>query len=111
MKTPAGTECTFFYGNYFRGQSSEECRLIGHRTDSQQWTPDLCATCPMPRIQLANSCENMVFHATVHKKFLGIKRYIQISAYCSKSQKDVAVPEIGCGECHPIKDIFNNIAE
>ena len=111
MKTPAGTECEFFYGNYFRGQSSEECRLIGHKQGSQAWTPDLCATCPMPRIQLANSCKNMVFHATIQKKMFGIKKTVVISAYCTKSKKDVDVPEIGCGECHSIQDIFNNIAE
>ena len=28
MRTPAGTECKFFYANYFRGRNQQECRLI-----------------------------------------------------------------------------------
>jgi hypothetical protein len=111
MKTPAGTECEFFYGNYHRGQSSEECRLLGRKQKDQQWSRDLCFTCPIPRIQLANSCKNMIYHAVVRKKMFGFKRQVQISAYCSKNHIDVKTPEIGCGECHPIKDIFIQVDE
>ena len=32
MKTPAGKECKYFYGNYYRGAHQEECRLIGARS-------------------------------------------------------------------------------
>jgi hypothetical protein len=28
MRTPAGTECKYFYGDYYRGRSQEECRLL-----------------------------------------------------------------------------------
>jgi hypothetical protein len=111
MKNPAGIECEFFYGNYFRGQSTEECRLINQKASSIRWTPDICRICSIPKIKLANSCANMKLSASIQKKWFGFKKYVHVSAYCVKSEKIVEVPEIGCGECHPIQDIFNNIAE
>ncbi|MBI9048448.1 MAG: hypothetical protein JEZ00_03450 [Anaerolineaceae bacterium] len=111
MKNPAGIECEFFYGNYFRGQSTEECRLINRKTSTIRWAPEICKICPVPRIKLANSCKNMVLSASIQTKWFGLKKYVHISAYCSQTEKNVEVPEIGCGECHPIQDIFNNIAE
>ena len=41
MRTPAGFECKYFYGNYFRGRNEEECRLIGNTPPPHNWTPDL----------------------------------------------------------------------
>jgi hypothetical protein len=111
MKTPAGTECVFFYGNYFRGKSEEECRLLGPNHAASKWTRDLCFSCPVPRIKLANSCKNMVLRATIHKKMFGMKRIVKVTAECTQSHKAVDVPEIGCGECHPIQNIFNQISE
>ena len=67
MRTPAGFECKFFYGNYFRGQKKEECRLIGNAPAPNHWTPDLCQKCPVPEILRANSCENMELSAQVRR--------------------------------------------
>jgi hypothetical protein len=61
MRTPFGSECPFFYGNYFRGKSDEECRLIGNRPPPDNWTPDLCKSCPVPAILRANACKNMSY--------------------------------------------------
>jgi hypothetical protein len=109
MRTPAGFECKYFYGNYFRGRSNEECRLIESAQSTQHWTPDLCKTCPVPGILRANSCPNLILHAEVHRSFLGLKRKVRISAYCEKSQRNVDEPEIGCGLCHPeINEFFEN---
>lgn len=102
MRTPAGKECPFFYGDYYRGKNSEECRLIGHKPAPQNWTPDLCSTCPIPGIKLANACENLQFRAQIGRKFFFSKRRVLISAFCSKTNTQVAAPEIGCGECHPL---------
>ena len=55
MRTPAGTECPYFYGDYFRGRNVEECRLL--KAAGQRWTRDLCKTCPVPGIARANACE------------------------------------------------------
>jgi hypothetical protein len=107
MRTPAGTECAFFYGNYYRGKSHEECRLIGDQPQPDQWTPDLCKTCPVPMILRANACEHMTLKAFVHRSMFGFIRRVKVSAFCSKSQSIVTEPQIGCGQCHPLPPEFN----
>lgn len=101
MRTPAGTECKYFYGDYRRGRNHEECRLLEDAVPRQPWTPDLCRTCPVPEILRANACPNLVLRPQVHKGVLGIGRRVTISAFCTLSQQHVAEPEIGCGRCHP----------
>ena len=102
MRTPAGTECPYFYGDYYRGKSVEECRLIGNVPPPHNWTRDLCGVCPVPRISRANACEFMILTPTIHRGVMGIGKKVSISAYCRKANADVKVPEIGCGICHPI---------
>jgi hypothetical protein len=106
MRTPAGFECKFFYGNYFRGRKQEECRLIGNAPSPNQWTGDLCQKCPVPEILRANACENMELHAQVKRSFLGIFRNVAVSAYCPLSAQVVKEPHIGCGQCHPLPPVF-----
>ena len=101
MRTPAGNECKYFYGDYYRGRNIEECRLL--KVSSQRWTPDLCKTCPVPGITLANACETMRLRASVNRTILSaFQRRVQISAFCEKSQRSVAEPHVGCGECHSL---------
>jgi hypothetical protein len=105
MKTPAGFECRYFFGDYFRGRSVEECRLL---TGSEhKWSADLCKTCPAPGIARANACENLQLRATVARPFsAAFMRRVQLTAYCEKSRRAVKEPQIGCGECHPLPAIF-----
>jgi len=101
MKTPAGKECPHFYGDYFRGRNVEECRLL--KASGQQWTRDLCSTCPIPSIALANACEFLKLNVTVERPFTALfQRRVQVSAYCEKSKKNVSEPHVGCGECHAL---------
>ena len=103
MRTPAGHECKYFYGNYFRGRKHEECRLV---KPAHEWKPKLCETCPVPRILLANECPYMLLQGSVKNMFFGIRKEVQVSAYCEKSEKAVTEPEVGCGECHPLPEVF-----
>lgn len=104
MKTPAGQECKYFYGDYHRGREIEECRLL-ERTE-YQWTPDLCYSCPVPDILQANACEHMELEGYADRPFPFLKRKVRVKAYCSKTNRDVPEPHIGCGECHPLPPIF-----
>ena len=105
MKTPAGIECLYFYGDYYRGRNAEECRLL--MAAGQQWTADLCKTCPVPDIARANACEFLKLHATVARPVMAVlQRRVQVSAYCEKTKRDVAEPQIGCGECHKLPFTF-----
>ena len=106
MRTPAGKECKYFYGDYYRGKNAEECRLIGHQPPPNHWTADLCKACPVPGILQANSCPNMTLSASIKRKLPGLKRKVIITAYCSRSQGIVKDPHVGCGLCHDLPDAF-----
>ena len=106
MRTPAGTECQFFYGNYYRGREEEKCILIGNTSPPHNWVPELCKNCPVPEILRANACENMVLHAKVKSVLFGLKKKVEISAFCTKTKQEVVEPRIGCGECHPLPPVF-----
>lgn len=104
MQTPAGKECTYFYGDYFRGRKTEECRLL--QDSGLAWEPNLCSRCPIPEFQQANSCENMRFRPSIQRPFLIGKPSVLIETYCEKCTCSVEEPRIGCGQCHPLPDIF-----
>ncbi len=102
MRTPAGKECPYFYGNYYRGREVEECRLLESTTPPLPWKPALCQTCPVPGIRLANACPDMELIPSLSRPFPFFKQEVHIRAYCTKSHQDVQEPYIGCGICHPI---------
>ncbi len=105
MRTPYGQECSFFFGDYFRGRNFEECRLLTEAESKQNWSNKLCKTCPVPGIQQANACSFMQLTGEIKKDFGFIKR-MHVSAFCTKSNKKVKEPHVGCGQCHPLPDIF-----
>lgn len=99
MRTPAETECHFYYEDYYRGRELQECRLVARNRTSERWTPDLCKTCRVPRILQANACPNMILEARVVRRF-GLLRRVQIKAFCTLQMSEVADPMVGCGQCH-----------
>ena len=111
MRTPAGFECRYFYGNYFRGRNTEECRLIGNAAPPHQWTRDLCTQCPVPGILRANACPNIVLQGTVNAGILRRFRRVKVSAFCTRAGKPVPEPEVGCGLCHPMAAILSDKQE
>jgi hypothetical protein len=101
MRTPAGIECKYFYGDYFRGRNHEECRLL--KESNQVWKASFCQTCPVPSVNRANACEHMRLSATITRSVLTLfKPRVKISAYCEQKQQKVLEAHIGCGECHPL---------
>ena len=100
MRTPAGTECPYYYEDYFRGREKQECRLIARNPASEPWRPGMCAGCPVPRIAMANHCPNLALEARVARGFLGLGRRVEVKAVCSLHLVDVAEPQVGCGHCH-----------
>ena len=104
MKTPTDKECKYFYGDYHRGRRNEECRLL--EPAGLNWSSTLCENCPVPSILLANSCENMEFTPNLTKPLFFMKKKLEVSAYCIKSKTKVDEPSVGCGQCHPLLDVF-----
>jgi hypothetical protein len=99
LKTPAGKECRFYYQNFHRGRSDQECRLIQANSRSPEWRPKDCFNCPVPDILRANSSPDLVLEGTVRKGFLGLNRRVEVMAFCSRHLIDVPRPEIGCPRC------------
>ena len=104
MQTPAGKECRFFYGDYFRGREQEECRLL--ERNGLDWYPELCYACPVPDILLANSCEHMRFEPELKRPLFFMKAQVNVTTHCVKCTCAVDEPRIGCGQCHELPDIF-----
>ena len=101
MRTPAGTECRFYYEDFYRGNSTQECRLLARNPRSDRWHPRLCARCPVPGILRANACPNMVLEAKVVRRWLGLVHRVDVYAVCTQRQVEVPDPHVGCGHCHP----------
>jgi len=106
MKTPAGKECIHFYGDYYRGRKHEECRLLALASPPLAWQPDMCASCPVPVILIANACPNLVLEPRLGRPFPFIKQKVQVLASCSQSGMHGFDPHIGCGNCHQLPAVF-----
>jgi hypothetical protein len=104
MRTPYGKECKYYYADYFRGKSTEECRLVQANPASAPWKSALCQTCPVPDILLANACPNLALRAYVVKSILGLLQKIKIETACREYRVQVSQPKIGCGHCHAVLD-------
>ncbi len=105
MRTPAGSECPFYYADFQRGRQRQECRLVARTDRGGHWSPDLCARCRVPSIHLANACPNLVLEARAQPGLLGLGRGVRVSATCTKSGGIVAAPEVGCGLCHTLPTV------
>ncbi len=103
MKTPAGKECKYFFGDYHRGREIEECRLLQSNPDSPPWQPSYCYTCPVPDILNQNACPHLVLDGIAKKGFLGFGSGVKVEGWCSKYFLDVDDPVIGCGHCHEFR--------
>jgi hypothetical protein len=100
MRTPAGTECPYYHEDFFRGHSTQECRLIAPNTQSEPWHPNLCRHCEVPAIRRANACPEMALEAQVVRRWLGLVRRVEVYAVCTEHHVEVENPYIGCGHCH-----------
>jgi hypothetical protein len=102
MRTPAGKECKYFYGNYYRGRNSEECRLLG-----DAWERVLCSRCSIPEILRSNACESMRLSAVIDRPLGALfRKQVKVTTYCEKTGRSGFDPYTGCGECHPVPLVF-----
>jgi len=106
MQTPAGKECRYFYGDYFRGRSIEECRLLSSSIPPVYWKAELCFSCPVPEIGLANACPNLILEPRIERTFPLGRRRVKVNTNCSKTGYKKFDPEVGCGDCHILPPIF-----
>lgn len=99
MQTPDGKECEFYYEDFHRGRSVQECRISKAAT-SAPWRPSDCAKCPVPAILLANSSPNLHLELNIRPTLLGFGRKLQVKASCRKHEITVENPYTGCPKCN-----------
>ncbi len=99
MKTPYGKDCKFYYADYFRGKSTQECRLIDANPASAPWKPALCQSCPVPDILEANGSVNLMLRARVGKSMLGLMQKVEVKAFCLEHHIEIKDPKKGCEQC------------
>lgn len=99
MRTPAGQECKYYYEDFHRGRSRQECRLIPPASGARAWRPEDCARCPVPGILWANASPDLELAARIQPGILGVGRTIMVTARCRKHDVDVADPHVGCELC------------
>ncbi len=107
MRTPAGTNCPYYYADFHRGHSTQECRLLRRSPTPERWEPSLCKSCPVPGILRANACPNMALEAQVVRQWFGLARRVRVYAVCVKYQAEVKDPYVGCGQCHPLPALLS----
>lgn len=98
MRTPAGTECRFYYEDFHRGRQTQECRLIKGNTRSLPWTPALCAKCRVPDVLRANGSPDLRLELTVRKRF-GLFTTLDLTGYCGRHGRAVVDLMRGCEAC------------
>jgi hypothetical protein len=96
MRTPAGTECRYYYQDFHRGRDLQECRNIKANPFSLAWMPSDCGRCPVPGILNANSSPDLELKVTVKSKMLGFRRYIEVTAFCLRHGISIENPYTGC---------------
>jgi hypothetical protein len=109
MITPAGKECQYYYQDFHRGHSAQECRLIEQNPASRPWKPEDCTTCPVPGILMSNSSPDLVLKVTVKKGRFGLNRKLSVHAFCSRHLIDVPEPHVGCPKCAEEKPGFQEL--
>lgn len=109
MITPTGKECRFYYQDFHRGHSAQECRLVEQNQSSDPWKPEDCEACPVPGILLANNSSHLVLEATVKKGIMGLNRKLKVRASCSRHLIDVSEPHIGCLKCAEERPGFQDL--
>ncbi len=90
--------CPYFYGDYFRGQAKEECRLLAANPENERpWRRKLCETCPVPEIVLMSNCRDLLLEAEVKRQFLRDRVEVTL-AVCSRHVAELSNPR-NCPQC------------
>jgi len=96
MITPAGKPCPYYYADFNRGRSIQECRLVQENPESLPWRPKDCFKCPVPDILRANASPTMRLKLTIRPALLGFVRQLKVEAWCTRHDIPIENPYIGC---------------
>lgn len=99
MITPAGRECPYYYEDFHRGRTTQECRLVLANPSSPPWNPGLCFRCPVPDIVLTRGAENLALEGRVDRRLLGLRQWMVVTAVCTRHVEALQEPARGCPHC------------
>ncbi|MRR12100.1 hypothetical protein EG835_06445 [bacterium] len=103
MRTPAGRECIYYYEDFGRGASRQECRILKHPR-SQPWEPSDCSRCRLPQILAANANPHLEVRIHIERGILGLGRRVSVEAWCGLHGPVIDDPLTGCPECNAEAD-------
>ncbi len=103
MITPAGNECHYYYEDFARGASRQECRAA-KTPRSAEWRPVDCADCPVPSILAANGSTTLELRIHIRRKKLRLGPRVTVEAWCALHGPIDGDPRIGCTECNAEAD-------
>jgi hypothetical protein len=107
MRTPDGRECKHYYQDFHRGRSVQRCRLQQENPESERWQEGDCARCRVPDILLANADPDLLLKLTIRRRWLGLRREVQIEAFSRRDGTPIADPYVGRTDTdHPGLAIF-----
>jgi len=108
MRTPSGKLCKYYYADFHRGRNVQECRSVKQNPDSLRWQASDCNKCSVPEILNANASPDLDLKVTISNRLLGIVRHVEVVASCTKHQRVVGNPYVGCELCNQHrKDVMN----
>lgn len=102
MRTPAGAECAFYYEDFARGRSLQECRAV-LAPGSAAWTPADCGACPVPAILAASGNPHREVHINVDGR-RRVRRRVRATVWCTLHGAQIADPMAGCPACNADAD-------
>lgn len=103
MLTPSGAECAYYYEDFARGASRQECRAA-KAPRSAVWRADDCRACPVPAILAANGSRYLELRIMIGGRRVFGPRRITVEAWCSLHGPIAGDPRAGCAECNSEAD-------
>ena len=103
MITPAGAECTYYYEDFARGASQQECRAP-KTPRSAEWRHTDCRNCPVPAIVAANGSPYLELRVLIGGRKLRGGRRVTVEAWCSLHGPIEGDAHVGCAECNSEAD-------
>ena len=95
---PQPVNCRYFYGDYFRGNKRETCRLLEASPGNERpWKRKLCNSCPVPDLLLTSNCPSLLLEVEVKKRFLSERVEVTFSV-CNEHLIELDDP-LFCPQC------------
>ncbi|MDF1541990.1 MAG: hypothetical protein RQ731_10005 [Anaerosomatales bacterium] len=98
MRTPAGSECGFYYEDLHRGAEHRECRAIT-APGSLAWRASDCERCPVPEILHRAGSPDLGVRVKIRALPFGLARTVHVQCWCDRHVLDIADPLKGCPAC------------